>query len=420
MDPGNERSEMATVNPVRVTGSSLGHTGASDDCPIQRCTASEHWQPGVPSSPISVPKNGRKLALKPMVGHRMKYVSKSLIRRNSVTFGCPEHTGVSSRHVSERRKKLGRVVQTETEECIDQTVGTRSADYLIFLAEASMRAADPDEYLDMDDSDVDDFEAVPDRNAAVLTCARVHLDDNSMSSSAKRACKIPPSVPRIPTQPDIEMGTVSLPVPEDAMEVDFDAALVRRGAKRVSALWAGRADQTDVEVCPDTAGGCCDRDAIEILGWYATVGGIRTEQEFQMFRRRHEYEKSSTQTVISTTTSYKDKRDEAQLRVVTHEYADAMRAPEHHASTLRTRTLQSIISRMMSKSRTRQLESCDTLSAFFYAWLERSVQMKSPKDSRLSDGWRWQLARAFFPLESRGEHPVVTWRRPHGDRREVR
>ena len=190
-----------------------------------------------------------------------------------------------------------------------------------------MRAADPDEYLDMDDSDVDDFEAVPDRNAAVLTCAGVHLEDNSMSSSAERAYEIPP-LPRIPTQPDIEMGTVSLPVPGDAMEVDFDAgvepALVRRGAKRISALWEERADQTDMEVCPDTAGECCDRDAVETLSWYATVGGIRTEQECQMFWRRHEYEKSSMQTVISTTASHKAKRDDAQLRVVTHEYADAM------------------------------------------------------------------------------------------------
>ena len=76
-----------------------------------------------------------------------------------MTFCFPEHKGVSSRHVSERRKKLGRVVQTETEECVDQTAGTRSADCMRFLAEAEMRAADPDEYLDMDDSDVDDFDA---------------------------------------------------------------------------------------------------------------------------------------------------------------------------------------------------------------------------------------------------------------------
>ena len=128
-----------------------------------------------------------------------------------------------------------------------------------------MRAIDPDEYLDVNDSDADDFESVPDRNTTVLTCPRLHLEDNSMFSSAKRACKIPPLVSRIPTQPDIEMGTVSLLVPEDAMEVDFDAgvepALVRRGAKRVSAMREERADQTDMEVCPDTAGEYYDCDA---------------------------------------------------------------------------------------------------------------------------------------------------------------
>ena len=84
-----------------------------------------------------------------------------------------------------------------------------------------MRAANPDEYLDMDDSDVDDFGAILGRNAAVLTCAGVQLEDNLMSE--KRACVIPPPVSRIRTQPDIGMGTVPLPVPEDAMVVDFDA-----------------------------------------------------------------------------------------------------------------------------------------------------------------------------------------------------
>ena len=113
----------------------------------------------------------------------------------------------------------------------------------------------------MNDSDVNDFEAVPDRNAAVLTCPRVHLEDGSIFSSARKARKIPPPVSRTPTQPDIEMGTVPLPVPEDAMEVDFDAgasvgakrcpALVRRGAKRVTAMWEEDADQYDMEVCPD-------------------------------------------------------------------------------------------------------------------------------------------------------------------------
>ena len=139
------------------------------------------------------------------------------------------------------------------------------------------------------------------------------------------------------------MGAVPLPVPEDAMEMDFGAgvepALVRRGTKRASSMREQRADQTDMEVCPDTTGECCNRDAV-VLSWYATVGGIKTEQiqvqECEMFRRRHKYGKSSMQTVISTTTSHKAKRDETQPRVVTLEYADAMCAPEHYASTLHT------------------------------------------------------------------------------------
>ena len=97
VDPGNERSEMATVIPVRVPGTSLGRTGVSDECPAQRCMASEHWQPGVFSSPTSVPRYGRKLALKRVMGHRRKYVSKSPIRMKGVTFGCPEHKGVAQR-----------------------------------------------------------------------------------------------------------------------------------------------------------------------------------------------------------------------------------------------------------------------------------------------------------------------------------
>ena len=167
-------------------------------------------------------------------------------------------------------------------------------------------------------------------------------------------------------------------------------------------MWEERADQADMEVCPDTAGECCDGDAVETLSWSATVGGIKTEQiqveECEMFRRRHKYEKPSMQTVTSTTTSPKAKRDETQLRVVTHEYADAMRIPEHYASTPHTRALRSVTSRMVSKCRTRQLGSCDTLSAFFHAWLERGVLMKPPKDPRSRDGWRWQLAGAFLLL----------------------
>ena len=53
VDPGNERGEMPTVNPVRFTGTSLGRTDANHECPSQNCTASERWPPGVFSSPTS-------------------------------------------------------------------------------------------------------------------------------------------------------------------------------------------------------------------------------------------------------------------------------------------------------------------------------------------------------------------------------
>ena len=41
-------------------------------------------------------------------------------------------------------------------------------DYLNFLAEAELKAVDPDQCLDMDDSEADDLEDIPDRVAAVL------------------------------------------------------------------------------------------------------------------------------------------------------------------------------------------------------------------------------------------------------------
>ena len=86
--------------------------------------------------------------------------------------------------MSERRKKVGRAVQPETVQRVDHTAGTRSADHLRFLAEAEMLAVDPDQCLDMDDSDADGFEVIPDRDAAVLTGPRVPLEDNPVENLA--------------------------------------------------------------------------------------------------------------------------------------------------------------------------------------------------------------------------------------------
>ena len=128
------------------------------------------------------------------------------------------------------------------------------------------------------------------------------------------------------------------------MEVDLDVgvgpASARRDAKRANSMWEQRADQVDMEVCLDSTGECCECDAGEVLNRNATVAGIRSQptqmQECEVSKRRRKYEESSIETVISTTTSHKAKRDEAQPRVVTHEYADAMRAPEHCANAIRT------------------------------------------------------------------------------------
>ena len=184
-----------------------------------------------------------------------------------------------------------------------------------------------------------------------------------MPSSAKRACEISLPVSRILPKPDVEMGTV----PKTRWRWTWTPEWSECRCERTSLMREEPADQTDMEVCPDNNGECCNCDAVEILGLYATVGGIRTEpiqvQECEMFRRRHKHEQSSMQTVLSTTTSHKAKRDETQQIVVTHECADAMCAPEHHAIT----------SRMMSKCHSSHLESCDTVSAFFHAWLERGV-----------------------------------------------
>ena len=79
-----------------------------------------------------------------------------------------------------------------------------------------------------------------------------------------------------------------------------------------------------------------------------------------------------------------------------------------------------MINSMMSRCRTRQPESYDTLSAFFHDWLEKGVWAKPPTDLRLNDGWCWQAVRAFLPPESWGERSVVVRKRPHDDRREAR
>ena len=93
-------------------------------------------------------------------------------------------------------------------------------------------------------------------------------------------------------------------------------------------------------------------------------------------------------------------RDKAQPRVVTPECADAIHVSEHCMSTPCTRTQRLTINRLVSKCRTRQPESCDTLPAFLRVWTEL------PTDLRLHDGRLWQPVKPLLLL-SPGAN--VTW-----------
>ena len=182
-----------------------------------------------------------------------------------------------------------------------------------------------------------------------------------MFSSEKRAHAIHPPAPQILSQLRVEMEM--MPVPKDAMEAQPDVEMktksVRSGTKRASSTWEDCADKINMEACLNTVGECHRCDADEIL---ATVAGVRSEhtqlQECEVFKWRRRYRRSSMQTVISTTMPHEAKRNRAQPRIVIPEYADAMRASEHHASTPCTRTQKLMINSMMS--RCRQPGSYDT------------------------------------------------------------
>ena len=169
------------------------------------------------------------------------------------------------------------------------------------------------------------------------------MEDSSAPSSAKRAHTPPPALSQIPPQPDVEMSAA--PVPDDAMEVN--------------ALCEEQIDQPDVEAFFDRAGEFYDHYTGEVLDRDATTAGIRAGltpmQEFGVFEwneeRRYRLQRRSSARKCST----KRKGDEVRSRIVAREYADGVFAPEHHASTPPTCALKLMISRVVSKSRTRQL-----------------------------------------------------------------
>ena len=75
-----------------------------------------------------------------------------------------------------------------------------------------------------------------------------------------------------------------------------------------------------------------------------------------------------------------------------------MFAPEHRAGTPSTWALKLVLSRVVSKSRTRQFSSHDVSVAFFHAWLEQGVWVKPPKELRLGDDWLWYVVKALYGM----------------------
>ena len=141
------------------------------------------------------------------------------------------------------------------------------------------------------------------------------------------------------------------PVPDDAMEIDT--------------LCEEQIDRLFVEAFFDTAGEFYDHYTDEVLDRDATFG---------VFEWKRRTEKPAAEKIISTKMFHKAKGDEVRSRIVAREFADGVFALERHAGTPSTWALKLVISRMVSKSRTRQLESHDVSVAFFHAEAPEGAQ----------------------------------------------
>ena len=322
---------MAKLDPSKATETSLDRTDEDGERLPQRCTARKQWQRNAFTNLTGVPRNPKELARELMTGNRRKCISK---------FPHPK-----VRRDARQLRVLGSLIATH--------VGT---------PRRSRRCGDPVR-----------------GNATQLhqtAGTKRGAEDHPMFPSAKRAHAIDPPVPQILSHLHVEMEMMSLP--EDAMEAQPDVEMgtqsVRSDTKKASSTWEDCADKINMEVCLNTVGECRRCDTDDVLATVARVGSEPTQmQECEVFKWRRRSKRSSMETVISTRLSHEVKRNKAQPRNVTPECADAMRVSEHHASTPCTRTQRLMINRMMSKCRTRQPESYDTLSAFLHDWLERGV-----------------------------------------------
>ena len=318
MDFKTVRGEMAKLEQRSSTGTFLSRTDESDEVIVgtavgvefawsfQRRTRDKPWQRDVFTTFIGAPWNPRRLAVEaPMASSRKRYITKSLVQQH--TPGCSACLGVSSQHTTKCRERF------------EQLINPNATDVI-----PAIPSAVEDPSLAGGAASAEQQHATqPDTSKRQGVGMKRGAEDNPMSSSAKRAHTPAPPLSQILPQPDVEMETVRVPVPEDAMEVN--------------ALCEETFDPPDMEAFFDAAGEFHDHYTGKILNRDETIAGIRAEltqmQEFGVFEWKLRSEKTSNEKIISTKMFHKAKGDEVRSIIVAREYADGVFAPGHHAST---------------------------------------------------------------------------------------
>ena len=211
-----ERGEMAKPEPRWATGTFLGRTDESDEVIVEtavgvefarsfrRRTREKQWQRDAFTTFTGVPWNPRGLAVEaPMASNRRRYIAKSLVQQHGETPGCSACLGVSSQRTTKCRERFERLINpnaTDVILAIPSAVEDPSPAGGGALAEQQRATqSDTSKYVHQ-----------------AVGLAR-GVEDNPMSSSAKRAHTHPPPWSQVLPQPDVEKVRAS--VPEDAMEV---------------------------------------------------------------------------------------------------------------------------------------------------------------------------------------------------------
>ena len=151
-DPGDERGGTTNAGPGQGHGNLRGSHERDRRAPVLRGArrASNGSEPRKLGNIGEEADDGSQEEVHLKVLHSKKTV------RNQTAQSAQEF---SSRHELRCREKLGCATQSKMMQRVHKAAWTkRDADYLSFLAEAERRAVDPDQCLDKNGSDVDDFE----------------------------------------------------------------------------------------------------------------------------------------------------------------------------------------------------------------------------------------------------------------------